>query len=45
MRITDQNNVLAGELNKHGQRLLVAKGGRGGRGNEHFKTPRNTGSY
>jgi GTP-binding protein len=33
--------VLAGELNRHGQRMLVAKGGRGGRGNEHFKTPRN----
>jgi len=40
--VRDQNNVLAGELNNHGQRLLVAKGGRGGRGNEHFKTPRNT---
>ena len=39
--IRDQNNVLAGELNRHGQRLLVAKGGKGGRGNEYFKTPRN----
>jgi GTPase len=32
----------AGELNQHGQRLLVARGGRGGRGNEHFKTHRMT---
>ena len=32
--------MLAGELNKHGQRLLIAKGGKGGRGNEHFKTHR-----
>ena len=27
-----------GELLRHGDRLLVAKGGRGGRGNVHFKT-------
>lgn len=40
--IRDQDGVLAGELNRHGQRMLVARGGRGGRGNEHFKTPRNT---
>ena len=39
--VRDQDGVLAGELNNHGQRMLVAKGGRGGRGNEHFKTPRN----
>lgn len=38
--VRDQFGVLAGELNKHGQRLLVARGGKGGRGNEHFKTPR-----
>lgn len=38
--VRDQDGVLAGELNTPGQRLLVAKGGRGGRGNEHFKTPR-----
>jgi GTP-binding protein len=39
--IRDVDGVLAGELNDHGQRLLVASGGRGGRGNEHFRTPRN----
>ena len=39
--VRDQEGILAGELNNHGQRMLVAKGGRGGRGNEHFKTPRN----
>ena len=39
--VRDQDGKLAGELNNHGQRMLVAKGGRGGRGNEHFKTPRN----
>ena len=33
---------LAGELREHGQRLLVARGGRGGRGNEAFMTARNT---
>lgn len=38
--IRDQHGSLAGELNQHGQRMLVARGGRGGRGNEHFKTPR-----
>ena len=38
--VRDQNGVLAGELNQHGQRLLVARGGKGGRGNEAFKTPR-----
>ena len=39
--VRDEDGVLAGELNVHNQRLLVAAGGRGGRGNEHFKTPRN----
>jgi GTP-binding protein len=38
--VRDQNGLLAGELNNHGQQLLVARGGRGGRGNEYFKTPR-----
>jgi GTP-binding protein len=30
---------LIGDLTDHGQTLVVAKGGRGGRGNTHFKTP------
>ena len=30
---------LIGEIIEHGQQLLVAKGGRGGRGNEAFATP------
>jgi GTP-binding protein len=34
---------LAGELREHGQRFLVARGGRGGRGNKAFMTERNTG--
>ena len=40
--VRDQDGLLAGELNQPGQRLLVARGGRGGRGNEYFKTPRMT---
>jgi len=37
-----KTNKLAGELRKHGDSLLVAKGGRGGRGNKAFMTHRNT---
>jgi len=33
---------LAGELRTHGDQLLVARGGRGGRGNQQFMTARNT---
>ena len=39
--IKRDNKVLA-DLKNHGQRFLVAKGGRGGRGNTAFKTQFNT---
>ncbi len=35
-------NELIGDLVKNGQKLVVAKGGRGGRGNIHFATSVNT---
>lgn len=37
----DTGEVL-GDLTKPGQELVVAKGGRGGRGNIHFVSPKNT---
>jgi GTPase len=40
--VRDSSGQLAGELCRHGQTLLVARGGQGGRGNEHFKTARMT---
>ncbi len=40
--VRDQDQNIAGELSVHDQKLLVARGGRGGRGNEHFKTARVT---
>ncbi|MGX7013500.1 GTPase ObgE [Vagococcus silagei] len=36
-----ETGVLLGDLVTHGQKLLVAQGGRGGRGNIRFATPRN----
>ena len=36
---TDQG-ILIGQLSQHGEKLLVARGGRGGRGNLAFKTER-----
>lgn len=37
---TETNEVL-GDMNKAGERLLVARGGKGGLGNAHFKTSTN----
>mmetsp|Transcript_84892 Transcript_84892/g.150345 ORF Transcript_84892/g.150345 Transcript_84892/m.150345 type:complete len:634 (+) Transcript_84892:99-2000(+) len=38
----DDSGALVGELIDHGETLRVARGGRGGKGNLAFKTPRNT---
>ncbi|HUI90558.1 MAG TPA: GTPase ObgE [Anaerolineales bacterium] len=36
-----ESGQLIGDLTKAGERLTICKGGRGGRGNQHFATPRN----
>ena len=36
-----QGGALVGEILEHGERLIVAQGGRGGRGNERFKSSTN----
>jgi GTP-binding protein len=36
-----ESGDLMGDLKEHYQQLVVAKGGRGGRGNQHFATSRN----
>ncbi len=35
----EESGKLVGDITAHGQQLIVAKGGRGGRGNLHFATP------
>ncbi|CAM9811671.1 unnamed protein product [Chrysoparadoxa australica] len=39
--VRDLNGAFCGELRDHAETLLVSKGGRGGRGNEAFKSSRN----
>jgi GTP-binding protein len=35
----DATGALIGDLKRHGERFVAARGGRGGRGNRHFVTP------
>lgn len=39
--IFEDNNKILGEITKHNEKLIVAHGGRGGRGNASFKTNKN----
>jgi GTP-binding protein len=39
--IDELNDVILGDVTEHGQHLLVARGGRGGLGNVHFKSSTN----
>ncbi|MEW6557109.1 MAG: GTPase ObgE [Elusimicrobiota bacterium] len=40
--IVKKNNEIIADITKHNQEVIVAKGGRGGRGNASFKSSKNT---
>ena len=40
--INAETNQVIGDITKHNQEVIVAKGGRGGKGNAAFASPRNT---
>jgi GTP-binding protein len=39
--VDEQSGVVLGDVTEHGQHLLIARGGRGGLGNVHFKSSTN----
>lgn len=43
--IDDDTGAVIGDMTRHGQQVVVAKGGRGGRGNIRFATPSNPAPY
>ncbi len=43
--IDDDTGEILGDMTRHKQRIVVAKGGRGGRGNTRFATPSNPAPY
>ena len=43
--IDDDTGEIIADLTRHGQEVVVARGGRGGRGNMRFATPRNPAPY
>jgi len=43
--VDDDTQEMIADLTRHGQEVVVARGGRGGRGNIRFATPRNPAPY